>query len=44
MKLEQLEMVGYKPILVHWNQWLRMNIQTKEKLLDEEIRKALNKI
>lgn len=42
MKLEQLEMVGYKPILIHWSLWLKMNFLEKEKLLAEEIAKALS--
>ena len=44
MKLEQLKMVGYKPILIFWCHWLAMNIETKENYLKEAIRKALNKV
>lgn len=42
MKLEQLELVGCKPILIHWNTWIKMNLIEKEKLLDDEVRKALS--
>ena len=33
MKLEQLEMIGYKPVLIHFNQWNAASIQDKEELL-----------
>lgn len=42
MKMEQLEMIGYNPILIHWNEWSKMTLIEKERFLDEKIRKALS--
>lgn len=42
MKLEQLEIVGYKPILMNWQTWMKMNIIAKEEYLNKEITRALS--
>jgi len=41
MKLEQLEMIGYRTILIHGNDWYAMNDSDKNKLVEEEVKKAL---
>lgn len=42
MKIEQLEMVGYKPILIHWSDWLKMTFSEKNKFIESEVRQALS--
>lgn len=42
MKLEQLEMIGYKPILIHWDDWNNMAINEKDKLIEIEVKNALS--
>lgn len=41
MKMEQLEMIGYQPILIHWDDWLHMKMSEKEKLFEREIKRPL---
>lgn len=42
MKLEQLEMVGYKPILIHFNTWTNGNINDRHAFIEKEIKRLLN--
>lgn len=42
MKLEQLEMIGYKTVLVHWSTWKNLRMDEKEKFIEAEVRKALS--
>lgn len=41
MKLEQLEMIGYKPILIPWIEWIKYTDEEKEQFIDNEIKRAL---
>lgn len=41
MKLEQLQMIGYKPLLIHWSRWQSLLPDEKEIFLDHEIEKVL---
>lgn len=40
-KLEQLEIIGYTPVLIHWNMWLKQTSDAKEQFLESEFRKIL---
>lgn len=42
MKIEQLEMIGYKTILVHWKRWADFSLDGKLAYLEEEINNVLN--
>ena len=42
MKVEQLKMIGYRPILIHWSDWNQMSIKEKKKLIDDEVERALS--
>lgn len=41
MKLDQLRMIGYEPVLIHWNDWVPNSLQGKEEILVTEIEKIL---
>lgn len=41
MKLDQLKLVGYSPIMVHFNRWTTMNAKEKETFAEEEMKKVL---
>lgn len=40
-KLEQLEIIGYTPVLIHWNMWLKQTSDAKEQFLENEFKKIL---
>lgn len=42
MKLDQLKLVGYIPILVHFNRWTSMNANEKEIFAQQEIKRVLD--
>lgn len=42
MKLEQLEMIGYKPLLIHWHRWQKLFDDEKLAYLDFEMKKLLD--
>jgi hypothetical protein len=42
MKLDQLKMVGYKPLLVNWERWARTPNEHKANFLKDEITKLLD--
>lgn len=44
LKLEQLEMIGYKPLLIHFNRWITMSADEKEKFVGSEIKGILNSV
>jgi hypothetical protein len=41
MKIEQLQMIGYKTILLVWSDWIKMTSEQRKIHLDNEIAKAL---
>lgn len=41
MKLEQLEMIGYKPLLIHWHRWHTLTPEEKEIFIENEVEKVL---
>lgn len=42
MKMEQLEMIGYKPILIHFDDWANQSFDSREKLIEREIQRVLS--
>ncbi|CRL04212.1 CLUMA_CG017311, isoform A [Clunio marinus] len=42
MKIEQLQLVGYNTILIHWNEWRMLNDETREQFIDCHLRSVLN--
>ena len=43
MKIEQLELIGYKTILVCWSEWASMSVSQKKEYLEEAVHMALTK-
>jgi len=41
MKLEQLEKIGYRTVLVHWHDWNVMNYIDKNTLVEDLVKRAL---
>lgn len=41
MQLLQLQMIGYKTIVIEWRRWRMLSSEEKEELLRSEVRKAL---
>lgn len=41
LKIEQLELVGYKTVLIHFEDWVNQPLEAKEKLIEDEITKIL---
>lgn len=41
MKLDQLKLIGYSPILVHFNKWMAMSLKEKETYAEQEMKKVL---
>lgn len=44
MKLEQLEMIGYKPVLINYNDWNSAHLQEKQDLLVNNVNAAINSV
>lgn len=42
MKLDQLKLIGYIPVLIHWNDWTQNSMDVKEELLITKMNEALN--
>lgn len=42
MKIEQLEMIGYKPILIHYDDWASQPLEFRQKLIDKEVKRVLS--
>lgn len=43
MKIEQLEMIGYRTILIHYDDWSNQSYEFQEKLIEAEIHRVLSK-
>jgi hypothetical protein len=41
LKIEQLELIGYKTVLVHFEDWLNQPREATEKLIEDEIQRVL---
>lgn len=41
MKLEQLEMIGYKPLLIHWHRWHTLTLEEKDIFVEREVERVL---
>lgn len=41
LKMEQLELIGYKTILIHFDDWVNQPFEVKEKLIESEIQRVL---
>lgn len=44
LKLEQLEMIGYIPVLIYYNEWNSASMQHKENLLTDKINAIINSV
>jgi hypothetical protein len=41
MKIEQLEMIGYKTVVIKWEDWFSSRYQERKKLVDDKIQRVL---
>lgn len=42
LKLTQLELIGYIPVVIHWSDWVNKTLVVREELLVNEINKVLS--
>lgn len=42
MKIDQLKLVGYKPVLIYWGDWSNKPLQHREEVLSRKINEALS--
>jgi hypothetical protein len=42
MKMEQLKMIGYIPVLIHWHDWSHQSLVVREQVLVDKVKKALD--
>lgn len=42
MKIQQLEMVGYKTVVIKWDDWFNSRCEERKKLIKDKIQKVLN--
>jgi hypothetical protein len=41
LKIDQLKMIGYKPILIHWHDWRTLSGSDKDQLIKIDMKRAL---
>lgn len=42
LKLDQLKLIGYTPVLIYWHDWANRSLTFKEELLEAKMKEALN--